>query len=132
MTRIRTGQRCTAFRRDGLRCYATATWGRLHCPRHDPAVEWRPTGYPPHVRERALTLYREHGPAEAARRLGLRPGTVRVWAHRAGMSSPHVPYEWARDVRTWPATLAARDAAELRRQARRVADLSEIVRLLES
>ena len=76
MTRIRTGQRCTAFRRDGLRCYATATWGRLHCPRHDPAVEWRPTGYPPHVRERALTLYREHGPAEAASRLA---DDLQVW-----------------------------------------------------
>ena len=90
----------------------------------------RPSGYPRHVRERALELYREVGPAEAARQLGLKAGTIRVWAHREGISSPHVTYEWARDVRTWPATLAARDAAELRRDRRGIADVSDILALL--
>jgi hypothetical protein len=94
--------RCASLRRDGRPCYATATWGRLYCPRHDHTVRWRPTGYPQEVRDLALELCQEVGPAEAARQIGLRSGTIRVWAHRAGLSSPHVPYEWARDVITWP------------------------------
>ena len=130
MGRIRTGTRCAALRRDGRLCYATATWGRQHCPRHDPTVTWRPAGYPLQVRERALELYRQVGPAEAARQLGLKAGTIRVWAHREGISSPYVTYEWARDIQTWPATLAARDAAELRRDRRGIADLSDILALL--
>lgn len=123
MGRSRTGHRCTAFRRDGLQCYATATWGRAYCPRHDPAVTWRPTGYPQDVRDRALDLYRQSGPIEAARRTGVKAGTVRVWAYRAGITSPHVPYEWARDVRTWPATLAAQAGTERRRIEREIAKI---------
>jgi len=36
------------------------------------------------VRDRALKLYQEVGPAETARRTGLRSGTIRAWASRAG------------------------------------------------
>jgi hypothetical protein len=122
--------RCTALRRDGHPCHATATWDRWYCPRHDPCVTWRPTGYPQHVRDRALDLYRQGGPIEAERQTGVRAGTIRVWAQRAGITSPHVPYGWARDVRTWPATVAAQDAAERRRQMRRMGELRQIVRLL--
>ena len=44
--------------------------------------------HPPELRARALALYRgEVGPAEAARRVGVPPATVRGWAHRAGVSS---------------------------------------------
>ena len=126
--------RCTSLKRNGYPCYATATWGRLYCPRHDPTVTWRPTGYPQAVRDLVLERYQEVGPAEAARQTGVRPGTIRVWAHRAGISSPHVPYEWARDVTTWPATMAAQDAAELRRHRREIAEadrlLAHVARLL--
>jgi len=115
--------RCISARQDGRPCHATSTWGRMYCPAHDPAVKRRPTGYPPDVRAQALELYKEVGPAEAARRLGLRSGTIRVWAHRAGISSPHVPSEWGRDVTTWPATIAAREWARLRRTERELADL---------
>jgi transposase-like protein len=75
------------------------------------------------VRDRALELYREVGPAEAARQLGLKSGTLRSWASRAGVSSPHVPYEWARDVTTWPATVAAQHFATLRRSKRSLAEV---------
>ncbi len=102
--------------------------GRLYCPRHDPTVTWRPTGYPQAVRDLALELYQEVGPAEAARQTGIRSGTIRVWAHRAGISSPHTPYEWARDVKTWPATMAAQHFAERRRSERMIA---EVERALE-
>lgn len=123
--------RCTGVRHDGRPCYATATWGRRYCPRHDPTVRWRPRGFPQRLRDRALELYQEVGPAEAARQLGLRSGTIRVWAHRAGISSPHVPYEWARDVSTWSATLAARDAAELRRCKREVGEAERLLAALQ-
>lgn len=83
------------------------------------------------MRDRDLELYQEVGPAEAARQLGLRSGTIRVWAHRAGISSPHVPYEWARDVSTWSATLAARDAAELRRCKREVGEAERLLAALQ-
>jgi hypothetical protein len=68
------------------------------------------------VRDRALELYQEVGPAETARRTGLR-------ASRAGVSSPHVPYEWGRDVTTWPATIAAQERAKLRRLEREIAEM---------
>ena len=115
--------RCASLRRDGRACHATATWARLYCPAHDPAVRRRPTGLPQSVRERALELYQEVGPAEAARQLGLKSGTIRAWASRAGVSSPHVPYEWARDVTTWPATVAAQKFAAMRRSKRRLAEV---------
>jgi len=115
--------RCASPRRDGHPCYATATWGRLQCPRHDPRVSWRPTGFPPGVRDFALEIYQEAGPAEAARQTGFRAGTIRVWAYRAGITSPHTPYEWARDVTTWPATIAAQEWAKLRRGKRGLAEL---------
>jgi len=115
--------RCTSLRRDGRPCHATATWARLYCPAHDPAVRRRPTGFPRSVRDRALELYQEVGPAETARRTGLRSGTIRAWASRAGVSSPHVPYEWARDVTTWPATVAAQHFAALRRSERELAEV---------
>ena len=100
----------------------------LPAPRSD--RDLASVGLPAAVRERALELYTEVGPAEAARQLGLKAGTIRVWAHREGISSPYVTYEWARDGQTWPATLAARDAAELRRDRRGIADLSDILSLL--
>jgi len=75
------------------------------------------------VRDRALELYQEVGPAETARRTGLRAGTIRAWASRAGVSSPHVPYEWGRDVTTWPATIAAQERAKLRRLEREIAEM---------
>ena len=115
--------RCASLRRDGHPCYATATWARLHCPAHDPAMRRRPTGFPRSVRDRALELYQEVGPAETARRTGLRSGTIRAWASRAGVSSPHVPYEWARDVTTWPATIVAQERAKLRRLEREIAEM---------
>ena len=115
--------RCASLRRDGRPCHATATWARLYCPAHDPAVRRRPTGLPQSVRERALELYQEVGPAETARRTGLQSGTIRAWASRAGVSSPHVPYEWARDVTTWPATVAAQHFAALRRSERELAEV---------
>lgn len=127
--------RCASLRRDGQPCYATATWGRLYCPAHDPAVRplsvnvtWRrPTGFPLCVRERALELYAQVGPAEAARQLGIKSGTIRAWASRSGSSSPHVPYEWGRDVTTWPATIAARKTADRRRQERSVVEAEAVL-----
>lgn len=114
--------RCASLRRDGQPCHATATWGRLQCPRHDPRVKWRPTGFPRSVREQALELYQQVGPAEAARQTGVRAGTIRVWAHRAGISSPHVPYEWAGDATTGPARATAGQLAEVRRLDREIAE----------
>ena len=116
--------RCVGSRKDGRPCYATATWGRLFCPRHDSTVRWQPTGFPQSVRDEALELYREVGPAKAARQLGLESGTIRAWAHRAGITSTRVAYEWAEDGRTWPATMAAQDAARLRAQRRELAELT--------
>ena len=37
--------RCASLRRDGHPCYATATWARLHCPAHDPAMRRRPASH---------------------------------------------------------------------------------------
>ena len=126
--------RCADSRKDGRPCCATATWGRLFCPRHDPTVRWRPTGFSQSTRGRALELYAQVGPAEAARQLGIKSGTIRAWASRSGSSSPHVPYEWGRDVTTWPATIAARKTADRRRQERWVVEaeavLAETDRLL--
>jgi len=53
----------------------------------------------------------------------VRSGTIRQWAFRAGVTSPRVVYEWARDGRTWEATLAAKALAELRRADRELARL---------
>ncbi|CAN5678461.1 hypothetical protein BH18ACT15_BH18ACT15_14320 [soil metagenome] len=117
--------RCASLRHDGEPCYATATWGRLYCPAHDPAVRRRSTGFPPSTRERALELYQQVGPAEAARQLGIKSGTIRSWASRAGVSSPHVAYEWGRDVTTWPATVAAQQFAAMRRSKRRLAEVDQ-------
>jgi len=75
------------------------------------------------VRDHTLEVYQQAGPAEAARQTGLKAGTIRVWAHRAGISSPHEPYEWGRDVTTWPATLAAQARAKLRHLERENARL---------
>lgn len=51
-----------------------------------------------------------HGGRRRRQASGGDPGARLAVAQRAGISSPHVPYGWARDVWTWPATLAARDA----------------------
>ena len=115
--------RGASLRHDREPCHATATWCRLYCPAHDPAVRRRPTGFPQSTRERALELYQQVGPAETARQLGLKSGTIRSWASRAGVSSPHVAYEWGRDVTTWPATVAAQHFAALRRSKRRLAEV---------
>jgi hypothetical protein len=39
-------------------------------------------------REEALTLYVEHGPAEASRRTGIPSSTIRAWGRKAGKTSP--------------------------------------------
>lgn len=123
--------RCASLRHDGEPCYATATWGRLYCPAHDPAVRRRPPGFPQSTRERALELYQQVGPAETARQLAIKSGTIRSWASRAGVSSPHVPYEWGRDVTTWPATVAAQQFAALRRFRRRLAEVDRRLAALD-
>lgn len=43
--------------------------------------------YTPEQRREALELYREHGPAEAARRCGIASGTIRQWALKSGLTS---------------------------------------------
>ncbi len=118
-------------------CCAPALTGRTYCLAHDPALPSavrfgsreqasaanRNPAYPAVVRAEALRIYAERGPAEAARRTGVRSGTIRQWAFRAGVTSPRVGYEWARDGRTWEATLAAKTLAELRRSERELARL---------
>ena len=135
MRRLHRG--CQALTRAGRMCCAPALTGRAYCLAHDPALSPgrrfgsteqaraanRNPAYPAVVRAEALRTYAEHGPAEAARRTGVRSGTIRQWAFRAGVTSPRVVYEWARDVRTWEATLAAKALAELRRADRELARL---------
>ncbi len=119
-------------------CCAPALTGRSYCLAHadlpdgrrfgSPAQARRANprpGYPPDVRARALRVYAEDGPAAAARATGVPSGTVRQWAFRAGITSPRVFYEWAREraAQTWPATLQAQAAAELRAAERELARL---------
>lgn len=95
--------------------------------------------YTPEQREEALRLYVEHGPAEAARRLGIPAATVRSWAKRAAKTSPRAQVatagaEAAR--RSWSqrkhevALLAGQEAEAIVRQmlatanARQKADLA--------
>ena len=110
-------QRRSALLRDGHLGTTLLSSARLH-------RKVAPTGFPQSVRDEALELYREVGPAKAARQLGLESGTIRAWAHRAGITSTRVAYEWAEDGRTWPATMAAQDAARLRAQRRELAELT--------
>jgi transposase-like protein len=42
--------------------------------------------YTAEQRQAALELYREHGPGEAARRTGIRRGTISMWAKRGGVT----------------------------------------------
>lgn len=42
--------------------------------------------YTPEQRERALDLYREHGPREAARQTGVPASTITTWASRSNTS----------------------------------------------
>lgn len=73
----------------------------------------RRADWPADIRERALALYVEHGPAEASRQTGVPIGTVAAWAHRKGVQS------------NAPDTLArAREALKLTREVR-VAQLAE-------
>ena len=135
MRRLHRG--CQALTRAGRMCCAPALTGRAYCLAHDPALPSavrfgsreqasaanRNPAYPAVVRAEALRIYAERGPAEAARRTGVRSGTIRQWAFRAGVTSPRVVYEWARDGRTWEATLAAKALTELRRAERELARL---------
>jgi len=43
--------------------------------------------YSAEKRREALDCYREHGPAEAGRRLGIPSGTIRSWARREGLAT---------------------------------------------
>lgn len=123
--------RCPSLRRDGLPCHATATWGRLYCPRHDPTARWRPTGYPQAVRDLALNLYQQVGPAEAARQTGVKAGTIRVWAGTSGRHQlPAQAVRVGAGRATWPATLAAQHFAERRRSERRIAEVEREVAAL--
>lgn len=45
------------------------------------------TSYTAEQRAEALALYAEHGLAEAARRTGIKAGTIGSWAHRSGTPS---------------------------------------------
>lgn len=45
----------------------------------------RPRRYPDETKQQAIALAVEHGPAYAARVLGINPATVRQWAKRAGV-----------------------------------------------
>ena len=47
-----------------------------------PAAKWTPE-----QKTTALDLYREHGPAEAARRTGIPLGTISSWAKRSGVQT---------------------------------------------
>jgi hypothetical protein len=42
--------------------------------------------YTDEQRDKALSLYREHGPGEASRRTGVPSATIRTWANRAGIA----------------------------------------------
>lgn len=65
--------------------------------------------YSDEVRAEALSLYREHGPAEAGRRLGIPAKTISSWAARAGVQAD------AREQVTAAATEAARQSWAERR-----------------
>ena len=67
------------------------------------------TDYTPDDRARALSVYREHGPSEAARQFGMSKSTVTRWAKAEGVSSAE-PAE-----RTRAATQAAQMTAKQRR-----------------
>jgi transposase-like protein len=45
------------------------------------------TSYTPEQKAEALRLYAEHGVAEAARRTGIKAGTISSWARRTGTQS---------------------------------------------
>ncbi len=50
------------------------------------------TTYTPELKEQALGIYVELGPAEASRRCGIPSATIRSWARRAGKSSPRAEH----------------------------------------
>lgn len=59
-----------------------------------PKAAWAPD-----VRERALAIYLERGPAEASRQTGVPKGTIAAWAHRKGLQTL-APENLARAVET--------------------------------
>lgn len=67
------------------------------------------TTYTPEQRAEALTLYAKHGPGEAARRTGIKRGTISVWAQRAGVT-----------CNSRETMAAAREVAVLTRQERTI------------
>lgn len=67
------------------------------------------TAYSPDDRARAISVYREHGPSEAARQFGMSKSTVTRWAKAEGVP-PAEPAE-----RTRAATQAAQTTAKQRR-----------------
>jgi len=78
----------------------------------------------PTVRDEALRLAAEHGPAEASRRTGIPAATIRSWRRRVGESGPPAgvdPVAWADLKET-----AARDIWEAAQMA-----LSKVRELLE-
>lgn len=48
------------------------------------ATEGAPRAYTDEEKQEALELYRQHGPADASRRTGIKSATIRSWAHRNG------------------------------------------------
>lgn len=77
------------------------------------------TDYTPDDRARAISVYREHGPSEAARRFGMSKSTVTRWAKAEGVSSAE-PAE-----RTRAATQAAQMTAKQRRAKLKDATLED-------
>lgn len=51
----------------------------------------RPSQYSAQQRQTALDLYAEHGPAEAARRVGIPKATIASWARRDGLQTDAPP-----------------------------------------
>lgn len=77
----------------------------------------------PEQKAEALELYVEHGPAEAGQMTGIPSGTIRSWAHRAGMT--RLRYE-----KTEAATTAAQARAEQKRSELRELILDQALELL--
>lgn len=80
------------------------------------------TRYDAATKNRAVALAVEHGPAEAARRTGIKSGTIRVWCTRAGVVTATATEN------TRAATEAVKATAEQRRArlADRLLELAEM------
>lgn len=66
-------------------------------------------------RSRAMEIYREHGPAQAARRLGIPYETIRRWARDAGEVKPsQTPHEQTAQAHAMATTRVAAKWADMR------------------